>query len=143
MEQSPLGEGSDAHIATRLAQAMGAKDEYFVVDRTTEPQIDALGRYIAVSEGLVSDVSAYMDGFDMWRKLFESGVVGAIRGEIPMGWYVVKGPQHGRRAIVPGLADYASDGTRASGDARLDGAGGARSAVCQRFGPRLGRAVCA
>jgi hypothetical protein len=111
MEQSRLGLDSDAHVAASVAAAMGVEHQYFVVDRTAEAQIDALGRYVAASEGLVNDVAAYLDGLEMWRTLLQSGVVGVIRGEIPMGWYVVKGPQHGRRAIVPGLSDYASRST--------------------------------
>jgi hypothetical protein len=108
MERSRLSANSDAQIAALVARAMGVEQEYFVVDRTMEPAIDTLGRYIAASEGLVNDVSAYMDGLDMWRELYEAGVVGVIRGEVPTGWYEVKAPQHGRRAIVPGLNDYAA-----------------------------------
>ena len=106
-EPSRLSQTSDAHVAARVAQAMGASQEYFVVDRSVETPFETLGRYVAVGEGLVDHVSAYMDGLEMWRALHESGVVGVIRGEVAMGWYVVKAPQHGRRAIVPGLADYA------------------------------------
>jgi hypothetical protein len=108
MEQSRLGQNSDAQVAALVAQAMGVEQEYFVVDRTAEPQVDALGRYVAASEGLIDHVSAYMDGLDMWRELFESGVVGVVRGEVATGWYVVKAPEHGRRAIVPALGDYSA-----------------------------------
>ena len=108
MEPSRLGDGSDAQVAALVARAMGVQHEYFAVDRTAEPQVEALGRYVAASEGLIDHVSAYMDGLDMWRALFESGVVGVVRGEVAMGWYVVKAPEHGRRAIVPALEDYSS-----------------------------------
>ena len=40
-----------------------------------------------------------MDGLEMWRALHESGVVGVIRGEVAMGWYVVEGAA--ARAVVP------------------------------------------
>ena len=50
MEQSRLAPDSDAHVAASVAAAMGVAHEYFVVDRTTEAQIDALGRYVATSE---------------------------------------------------------------------------------------------
>jgi hypothetical protein len=108
MEQSRLGQGSDAHVAALVARAMGVEQEYFAVDRTAEPQVDALGRYVAASEGLIDHVSAYMDGLDMWREVFESGVAGVVSGEVAMGWYVVKAPEHGRRAIVPALGDYSA-----------------------------------
>jgi hypothetical protein len=107
MERSLLGADSDAHVAARVAEAMGVEDEYFVVDRSKEPPRDVLGRYLAVGEGLVDHVSAYLDGLDMWRELLDSGVVGVIRGEIAMGWYEVRAPEQGRRSIVPALTDYA------------------------------------
>ncbi len=107
MEPSRLAQDSDAHIAPRVAEAMGVEHEYFVVDRTSESQIDALGRYIAASEGLTDNVNAYLDGLDMWRALYASGVVGVIRGEVAMGWYEVQAPNQGRRAIAPSLDDYA------------------------------------
>ena len=108
MEPSRLGRDSDAQVADQVARAMGVEHEYYVVDRTTEPLTDALGRFVSASEGLVDHVSAYADGLDMWRSLFESGVVGVVRGEVAMGWYVVKAPEHGRRAIAPGLGDYSA-----------------------------------
>jgi hypothetical protein len=106
MEQARLKEKSDAYIAARVAEAVGVEHEYFAVDRPREPRTHALGRYVATCEGLIDHVSAYVDGLDMWRELFESGVVGVMRGEIAMGWYVVKAPQQGRRSIVPSVADY-------------------------------------
>ena len=106
--RSRLSENSDAQVAALVAQAMGAEQQYFVVDRAKESQSEALGRFVAAGEGLVDHLSAYADGLDMWRELFESGVTGVIRGEVAMGWYVVKAPEHGRRAIVPALADYAA-----------------------------------
>lgn len=108
MRPSRLSQGSDAQVAAQVARAMGVACDYFVVDNTTESQTDALGRFVATSEGLVDHVSAYADGLDMWRALFESGVAGVVRGEVAMGWYVVKAPEHGRRAIAPGLGDYSA-----------------------------------
>ena len=107
IELSRLSQNSDAHIAARVAEAMGVEHEYFVVDRSAESPTDVLGRYVAASEGLIDNVNAYLDGLDMWRELFESGVAGVIRGEIAEGWYVVKASQQGRRAIAPSVGDYA------------------------------------
>jgi hypothetical protein len=104
-----LGKGSDAEIAARVAKAMGVDQQYFRVDRATEPRIDVLRRYVAVGEGLVDHVSAYMDGFAMWRELFESGVVGVVRGEVATGWYDVQAPHQARRSIVPALDDYGAE----------------------------------
>ncbi len=108
MQPRRLSPNSDAQVADQVARVMGVDREYFVVDHTTGSRTDALGRFVSVSEGLVDHVSAYADGLDMWRALFESGVVGVVRGEVAMGWYVVKAPEHGRRAITPGLGDYSA-----------------------------------
>ena len=106
LDPSRLDPGSDASIAPAVAEALGATHEYLRIDRCDEPLDAALGRYAAVGEGLVDHVSAYTDGLDMWAQLFGRGVAGVIRGEIAMGWYVVKSPEQGRRSIAPSLADY-------------------------------------
>lgn len=76
---------NDAVIARRLAERFGSSFRYFATDRTGEPLRDVLTRYVKAGEGRSEDLGGYTDGFETWRKLFETGLGAYIRGEAP-GW---------------------------------------------------------
>ncbi|UCG52466.1 MAG: hypothetical protein JSW58_02635 [Candidatus Latescibacterota bacterium] len=72
---------NDAYIAKRLADQLGLDHTFFEVDISTEPPDDLFNRYLVAGEGRVDAVGGYMDGFEIWKRLFENGVAGIIRGD--------------------------------------------------------------
>jgi hypothetical protein len=77
---------SDAHVAQQLAKAVGAPHRYYKTDLPDEPIEMIFERFFAMGEGRVDHVSGYMDGFQIWKDLYEDGVENVIRGDEGFGW---------------------------------------------------------
>lgn len=76
---------NDAYIAARLARHFGLEHLYFETDLASEPLDRVFERFVANGEGRTDRISAYADGFELWRELAESGVRGIIRGDEAFG----------------------------------------------------------
>lgn len=74
---------SDAQIAKELTDNLGVKNTYFELDNTYRDAKIILNRFIENGEGRIDHLSGYMDGFDVWKRLHDSGIEGTIRGDVP------------------------------------------------------------
>ena len=72
---------NDAAVAKSLCRELKIKHEYFEVNVSREPVEDIFHRFVIQGEGRIDHISAYLDGFDLWRRLFEDGVRGIVRGD--------------------------------------------------------------
>jgi hypothetical protein len=100
---------NDAVIADRVADHFGLPHRFYPSDFTGEPLDRVLGRFLAVSEGRLDHLSAYTDGLQVWKLLFESGVEGIVRGDEPSQgyrWYYPSEGQSRLRAQAHLIADY-------------------------------------
>jgi hypothetical protein len=85
--QSSLDEaGNDAYVAKCLARKLGVPHEFFPMDLSTEPAEVLFDRFLANGDGCVDHISAYLDGFEVWRRLHAQGVFGIVRGDEGFGW---------------------------------------------------------
>ena len=91
LESSLLIEGNDAYVSRKLAATLGVSNEYYNTDLSEEPDI-VVNRFLLLGEGRIDHIAAYMDGFEMWRRLFNEGVIGVIRGDEGFGWNRVRLP---------------------------------------------------
>ena len=73
-------EGSDGAVSKALADALEVSNDYYPTDFTGEPLDRVLDRFVRLGEGRVDHMSGYMDGFAMWKSLFEDGVEGLSQG---------------------------------------------------------------
>ena len=80
LEASLHRRGNDALIAKSLAEQYHLEHEYFKMD-DIESIETIITRYLETGEGRVDNFAAYMDGFRMWKRLFEAGLHGIIRGD--------------------------------------------------------------
>lgn len=78
--------GNDARIAKELATTLGVSHQYFSSFSETRDLKETVERFLQCGEGRIDHLSGYMDGLKIWRDLFESGVVGVIRGDEGFGW---------------------------------------------------------
>ena len=76
---------SDAWVGTRVARYFGMRHEYFEVDLSEEPLDKIVHRFLAAGEGRIDHITAYMDGFNLWKNLSESGCRGIVRGDEAFG----------------------------------------------------------
>ena len=77
---------SDAYVAKALSRHFGVAHQYFETDLSEEPIEAIFNRFLVAGEGRVDHISGYMDGFGIWKQLFEGGVSGILRGDESFGW---------------------------------------------------------
>lgn len=76
---------SDSIVARRLAEHYGVEHSFFPTDPGEEPPGAIIDRFLVAGEGRTDQIAGYLDGLAVWRKLFEEGRTGVIRGDEP-GW---------------------------------------------------------
>jgi hypothetical protein len=76
---------SDAFLARELARHFGVQHQYHPTDLSDENVETVFRRFLNCGEGRIDHLSGYMDGFRMWKSLYESGVRGIIRGDVVFG----------------------------------------------------------
>jgi len=86
LESSIQLKGNDAYVAKELAETLNVSHRYFHTDLSKEPIERIINRYVLIGEGRIDHVAAYMDGFNIWKTLFEAGIKGTIRGDESFGW---------------------------------------------------------
>lgn len=92
LESSINLKGTDAYVAKKLANALNVSHKYYHTDLQEESIDRILNRYFLLGEGRIDHVSGYMDGFKIWKTLFEDGIQGIIRGDEGFGWNQVSSP---------------------------------------------------
>jgi asparagine synthetase B (glutamine-hydrolysing) len=77
--------GNDAQVALALADRLGVRHEFHVIDASREPVEAVIDRFIACGEGSVDHLAGYMDGMETWRRLHAAGIGGILRGDEGFG----------------------------------------------------------
>jgi hypothetical protein len=98
-ESSPSVAGNDAQIAPELARVFGAPHEYYHNEASEESISALMDRFIRLGEGRIDHLSGYMDGFKMWKALFERGVQGIVRGDQAFGSKLSRSERAVRRQV--------------------------------------------
>jgi hypothetical protein len=85
MANAPEQDGNDAQIARTLAEVFGVANRFFPADLSAEPREQLIQRFLTAGEGRVARISGYLDGFLVWKTLFDQGTDGIIRGDEAFG----------------------------------------------------------
>lgn len=100
---------NDAFIARRVANYFDLDHQYFETDISDEPIKNIFHRYLTAGEGRVDHIAGYLDGFKVWKFLFEKGISGIIRGDSGFGYDFVKTPIKARHRVnARFLSDYSN-----------------------------------
>ena len=107
--------GTDAFVAREVAHYLGLPHEYVETNPSDDPPERILRRFLVAGEGRIDHVSAYMDGFELWRSLSARGITGIIRGDQAFGQKRASSADEARLTVglafwsdyrnVPALAD--------------------------------------
>jgi hypothetical protein len=84
---------SDAWVAQELARYYGVIHEYFETGVSEEPIGKIFDRFLVSGEGRTDHIAGYMDGLSMWKRLYESGCQGILRGDEAFGCRAVQSDQ--------------------------------------------------
>lgn len=99
--------GNDAYVARKLANHFNIEHIFFETDISDEPPEKIFNRFLLAGEGRIDHIHPYMDGFKIWKFLFEKGVIGIIRGDEGFGWYPAIDSFHVRKTVgITLLSDY-------------------------------------
>jgi hypothetical protein len=77
--------GNDAYVARELANRLNVPNKYYTNDFSGEPVDIVINRFVRLGEGRIDNISSYLDGFEMWKRIFEDGIEGIIRGDEGFG----------------------------------------------------------
>ena len=109
LPESAEQKGNDAQIAHQIAAALGVSHRFFPIDSHAAAPDIVLDRFLAAGEGRVARISGYVDGFRIWKTLFEEGYDGVIRGDEAFGSIPVSSPLDARFTVsLTTLADFFS-----------------------------------
>ena len=88
-------------MARSLAARLGVAHRYFSTDHdsSSEPLRVIVHRFLVAGEGSIDHLSGYMDGFAIWRELFQAGITGIIRGDEGFGWIEVTSETNVRYSV--------------------------------------------
>ena len=99
LESSKNIKGNDAYVAKELANALHVNHKYYHTDISDEPIHTIVNRFVMSGEGRIDHLAGYMDGFRIWKTLFEDGIEGIIRGDEGFGWGQVSSEADVRSSI--------------------------------------------
>jgi hypothetical protein len=89
LESAKSLKGSDAQVAKKVADKLNVPHIYHHTDFAEEPIETVINRFVLLGEGRIDHLAAYIDGFRIWKTLFEDGVKGTVRGDESFGWLPV------------------------------------------------------
>lgn len=87
LKESQDEKGNDAAIAAELAKKFNLNHQYFPTDPGKEPIEVVVERFLRNGEGRIDHLGGYMDGFKVWKTLYDNEKTGVIRGDEVFGSY--------------------------------------------------------
>lgn len=84
-EESQNKKDNDAYIAKKMADQYGTSHQYLSTNETDDSVNTIVDRFLVNGEGRIDDIAGYMDGFKIWKDLFENKKQGVIRGDEAFG----------------------------------------------------------
>jgi hypothetical protein len=102
---------SDVSIARLIARRLGLEHEIAILDPEPGDRQAGVERFIAAGEGRTDESAAYVDGLETWRRLFEAGVAGVLRGDeaFTITWNVAAHEDTRRGIGGPMIGDHPED----------------------------------
>jgi len=98
-EKAQYQKDNDAYLGRQLAQYYGLKHNYLLTESSDNNIEDILNYFLLNGEGRIDHLPGYMDGFKIWKTLFENNFSGIIRGDEGFGWHKVYTEDQSRASV--------------------------------------------
>jgi hypothetical protein len=109
LPESTEQEGNDAQVARTLARTFAVPHRFLPIETPGDALDAVFERFLAAGEGRVARISGYVDGFRIWKTLFDEGCEGVIRGDEAFGSVPVSSAYATRwTASLTTMTDYFS-----------------------------------
>ena len=94
LKSSLVDKNNDAYIARSLAEYYKLEHVYLETDISSNEPIETIfNRFLVAGEGRIDNISGYMNGFRIWKHIYEFGYQGIIRGDEAFGCFAVSTPR--------------------------------------------------
>lgn len=91
-EDSLKDAGSDACVAKEVGKVLGSNHSFFPTEHPPDSLETIISRFLNNGEGRIDHIPAYLDGFKLWKRIFEAGIEGIIRGDEIFGYNRIYSP---------------------------------------------------
>lgn len=91
--------GSDIQIAKALSSKFDLPHTIFYLKNENIPSQEILDRFLKYGEGRVDHISGYLDGFELWKRIQQSGITSIIRGDHNFGRYKANNYASSRKLV--------------------------------------------
>ncbi|CAL66973.1 asparagine synthase-related protein [Christiangramia forsetii] len=85
-------EMGDVLIAQKVARKLNTRHLFFPTELTNENVNEIVEKFLKNGEGRIDHIAGYLDGFLIWKNLYENGVEGIIRGDEVFGYNKIFSP---------------------------------------------------
>lgn len=85
LQEANSEEMNDAFVARKLAKKFNLSNQFISTDSTSATFNEVVDRFLECGEGRVDQINAYIDGMEIWKKLYKEGCRGIIRGDMVFG----------------------------------------------------------
>lgn len=83
---------NDACIAQRLASKLNTDHAYLEIEMPAAGVDGVLDRFVRLGEGRTENIGGYTDGFSVWKRIYERGWRGLVRGDEAFGCRYARTP---------------------------------------------------
>lgn len=91
--KSKFNKSSDAWIAQQLASKIKTNHQYRYSEVSQAPAEEIIERFLNNGEGRIDHITGYLDGFKIWKEIFQNGTEGVIRGDEVFGYNSIYSPK--------------------------------------------------
>ncbi|UJH91310.1 asparagine synthase-related protein [Antarcticibacterium sp. 1MA-6-2] len=91
-ESSLADAQSDAYVSEKVSEVLKTEHRFFSTELPEVPLENIISRFIQNGEGRIDHIPAYLDGFKLWKRIFEAGIEGIIRGDEIFGYNQIYSP---------------------------------------------------
>ncbi len=92
IEKSLEDDASDINIAQLVARAIDTNHQTVFTEKNDENIENVINRFLINGEGRIDHITGYLDGFLIWKNIYEQGIEGIIRGDEVFGYNKIYSP---------------------------------------------------
>ncbi|MHC4954800.1 MAG: asparagine synthase-related protein [Planctomycetota bacterium] len=102
-------QGNDATVAREVAREIGIRHRSYRFEQSRDSPDRIIDRFLARGEGRLDQLAGFVDGFELWRVLFDDGYLGLLRADHPFGNAHVETAAQARHLIgCPLCSDFSN-----------------------------------
>jgi asparagine synthetase B (glutamine-hydrolysing) len=87
-----IEKNGDAYIANRVSEVLETNHQLFNIELSPDSLNSIINNFLHLGEGRIDHITAYLDNFQLWKRIYDSNIEGLIRGDEVFGWNKIYSP---------------------------------------------------